>query len=246
MDTYAAWSLAALAGLASPALAGDCRLALVLALDVSSSVDEDEYHLQKEGLARALMAPEVVRGFLAGDPVALFVFDWSGPSTQVPLPPGWQVIHSAQDLAQVAAALTTQPRQGLDDPDRSTGLGTALSFAAHALQDGPQCRARTVDVSGDGTSNDGLSPGFVYRHYPFDGVTVNALVVGTAWDNGAPPGAEAELVTWFQMEVMHGPGAFLVLADGYEDYERAMTVKLLRELQMPLVSGVPVTGAGGA
>ena len=244
MALHAARSMAALAGLASPAGAEDCRLALVLALDVSSSVDESEYHLQREGLARALVAPEVVRGFLVGDPVALYIFEWSSPSTQAPLPPGWEVVRSEEDLVRVAATLTSRPRQGTDSPHRSTGLGTALSFAATALEDSPECQARTVDISGDGASNEGFSPEFVYRHYAFAGVTVNALVVGDVRDNGAPPGAEAELVTWFQTEVLHGPGAFMVLADGYEDYERAMIAKLLRELELPLVSGWAVVGSG--
>jgi hypothetical protein len=244
MAFHAARSLAALAGLASPAGAEDCRLALVLALDVSSSVDESEYHLQREGLARALLAPAVVRGFLVGDPVALYIFEWSNPCTQVPLLPDWQVVRSEEDLARVAATLTAQPRQGTDNPHRSTGLGAALSFAATALENGPRCQARTVDISGDGASNDGFSPEFVYGHYPFAGVTVNALVVGDVEDNGAPPGAEAELVTWFQTEVLHGPGAFWILADGYEDYERAMRAKLLRELEMPMMSGWAEAGNG--
>jgi hypothetical protein len=91
MPIRAAWSFAALLRLASPAVAGDCRLALVLALDVSSSVDRHEHRLQRQGLARALLAPEVVRAFLIGDPVALYVFEWSGLSTLAPFPPGWQI-----------------------------------------------------------------------------------------------------------------------------------------------------------
>jgi hypothetical protein len=74
-------------------------------------------------------------------------------------------------------------------------------------------------------------------------VTVNALVITmpeprrTGW-------TRAEVVAWFEEEVLHGPGAFLVEAEGYADYERAMAAKLLRELEMPLVSGWPVTEGG--
>ena len=238
MATHAAWSLVALLGLASPAFAGECRLALVLAVDVSSSVDATEHRLQRHGLGRALVAPEVVQAFLAGGPVALYVFEWNSPSTQAPIPPGWQMVRTEEDLARLAATLATHPRGGIHDPHHSTGLGTALSFAANQLQDGPQCRVRTVDVSGDGTSNHGFSPAFVFEHYPFEGVRVNALVIGGAED-------EAELVAWFEAEVLHGPGAFLVVANGYEDYERAMRVKLLRELELPIASGSPRAGPAG-
>ena len=246
MALHATRSLAAIAGLASPAGAEDCRLALVLALDVSESVDSFEDRFQREGLAQALVAPEVVRAFLAGEPVALYVFQWAGEDFQVMLVPDWQMIRSEKDLARIATviAATEKSQFGYRHPPTATAVGTALSFAAEALNRAPACQARTVDIAGDGTNNQGVEPRDIYSSDRLDGVTVNALVVGTGRDTGAPPGAEAELVTWFQTEVLHGPGAFWILADGYEDYERAMTAKLLRELEMPLVSGWAVAGNG--
>ena len=226
----AAWCLGALLGAASTATAEDCRLALVLALDVSSSVDSREHRLQREGLAHALLTSEVVRAFLAADPVALYIFEWNSPSTQAPLPPGWQIIRSEADLASVSATLTTLARGGRHDPHHSTALGAALAFAAEALQEGPDCRARTVDVSGDGVSNHGISPASVFDLYPFDAVTVNALVIGGA-------GNDETLEAWFRSEVLHGPSAFAVVARGYEDYARTMEAKLLRELEHSTVSG---------
>ena len=70
----AACMVAALCGLASLARAQECRLTLVLALDVSASMDSEDDRLQRQGLAGALLAPEVVQAFLVGDPVALYVF----------------------------------------------------------------------------------------------------------------------------------------------------------------------------
>jgi hypothetical protein len=197
------------------AAAQDCRLALVLALDVSSSVDTEEDRLQREGLARALVAPEVVRAFLAGGPVALAAFEWSGSMSQVALFPGWEMVDDAGDL------------------QLPTGVGAALGHAADLLRDGPDCRARTVDVSGDGLHNEGYSPAQAYRAFPFDGVTVNALIIGGAG------GEDAQLVAWFQAEVLRGPGAFSIYADGYEAYEEAMQAKLLRELELPAVGKGP-------
>jgi hypothetical protein len=100
---------ALLASLAGPSAAQGCRLALVLALDVSGSVDAAEHRLMRDGLARALVAPEVVRAFLAGDPVALHVFEWADQTWQRPVLPGWQVVEREEDLARIARAVARLP-----------------------------------------------------------------------------------------------------------------------------------------
>lgn len=238
MATRAVWSLAAVLALASPAQAESCRLALVLALDVSSSVDASEDHLQREGLARALVAPEVAQAFLAGEPVALYVFEWSGPYHQAALGSGWQMVRSEGDLVRVAATIAAS-RPDTGRITRTTAVGSALAYAAVALDSAPRCWARVVDIAGDGKSNHGHEPTLVYQLPQFNGVTVNALVVGGAQVNGGVRVNDGDLVTWFYANVLHGPGAFWVLANGYEDYERAMQDKLRRELELPLVSGIP-------
>jgi hypothetical protein len=213
-------------GLALPGAAGAaCRLALVLALDVSSSVDASEDRLQREGLAKALLAPEVVRAFLAGDPVALYVFEWSGRSVQVPLLPSWMVVRSEEDLERIAGTVAASLRSR---DDSSTAVGAALRFAAGALEAGPDCGARTIDVSGDGIGNDGVRPRAVYWTFPPD-VTVNALVIGGER-------MDSPLVTWFASEVVRGPESFWMHLSGYAGYGEAMRRKLLRELLVPAVS----------
>jgi hypothetical protein len=239
-------ALAALLLLASGAPLGaqpeaqECRLALVLALDVSSSVDVEEDRLQREGLAAALVAPEVVRAALGGEPVALHVFEWSGIRTQVPLLPGWRVIEGEEDLRAVAVAVAGSRRSTVALP---TALGNALGFAADLLRDGPPCRRRTVDVAGDGVANEGVDPATAYRIFPFEGVTVNALVLGDA-RSAESREVTRRTVAWFQAEVLRGPGAFSVVADGYADYERAMRLKLVREMELPAVSGGARAQAG--
>jgi hypothetical protein len=230
---------ATILSLASPAAAQECRLALVLALDVSGSVDPREDRLQREGLAAALRAPEVVRAFLAGDPVALHVFEWAGERAQAALLADWHLIENEQHLAVVATAIArTEPTPFLFTED-GTALGAALMHAADVLADAPPCGARTIDIAGDGVSNVGLGPDAAFANPLLDGVTVNALLVGGAEDDVNAPVGHEDLVTWFESEVLRGPAAFWVLANGYEDYERAMTAKLLRELAQPLVSGWP-------
>ena len=152
----------------------------------------------------------------------------------------WQMVGSEEELVRIAATLAARPRSGTDNPHQGTAVGSALAFAATALKGGPRCGARTVDLSGDGANNQGSEPQVIYGGGLLDEVTVNALVIGGAVRRTLLVDAdeiEAALVAWFEAEVMHGPGAFWILADGYADYERAMRAKLLRELQVPLVSG---------
>jgi hypothetical protein len=225
---------AVLCGLVSPVQADDCRLALALALDVSGSVDAAEYRLMHEGLARALRAPDVVEAFLAGDPVALYVFEWAGQRSHRSLLPGWQMVERAEDLNRIAGAVArfsdSPPRLS---PSTPTALGAALAHAGHALSKAPDCRAATVDISGDGWNNDGIGPGTAYSMPELQRVTVNALVID------AGPEDVDRLLEWFRSEVLHGPGAFHILTDGYEDFERAMETKLQRELELPLLGEGP-------
>jgi len=228
----AAWA----AVLAGDAAAQECRLALVLALDVSSSVDATEDRLQREGLARSLLAPEVRRAFLAGDPVAITAFEWSGEHSQVAILPGWEMVRDEGDLDRIARTVQASRRSRSNLP---TAVGAALGHAANALRDAPACRAKTIDVAGDGVHNDGFSPKLAYEHFPLADVTVNALIVGGAG------GENAQLVAWFQSEVLHGPGAFSVYTQGYDDYADAMEAKLLKELELPVVGGQFPGGTAG-
>ena len=243
----AAWTLLLTLALASPAVGQDCRLALVLALDVSGSVDPMEDRLQREGLAHALVSPEVVQAFLHDDPVAVFVFEWASISYQADLTSDWQIVRSEGDLARIAAIIDTgrSPEgEGRRATSGGTAIGEALVHASLALSRAPDCEARIVDVSGDGENNAGIGPEIAYASSLLDGVTVNALIIDRLRARVVQP-QQIRLVRWFQAQVLHGPGAFWILAEGYLDYERAMKAKLLRELGTPAVSGLPVTEPRG-
>ncbi|WP_237094130.1 DUF1194 domain-containing protein [Nereida sp. MMG025] len=214
--------------LATPAWSG-CRLALVLAVDVSSSVDAREDALQRGGLARALVAPDVVRAFLAGgDPVAIAIYEWSGRYHQT-LIRDWTLITSQQDLQRVSTTVATSTRAYAEFP---TAMGEALLFGRTLLDDAPACAAQTLDMSGDGSNNEGFGPREVYATGVYDGVTVNGLVV-----NAAEFEAETQLIAYYAQDVLHGPSAFFEVAQGFEDFERAMRRKLEREVS-GLVVGV--------
>lgn len=202
-----------------------CRQALVLGLDVSGSVDAGEYRLQLEGLAGALTDPEVVAAFLAWPdaPVALSVFEWSGPLTQRVLVP-WRVVGTAGDLNAVAARLRGtvrgKPRAAMDP---STAIGAAKRFGAGMLAEQAACWRRILDLSGDGESNSGPRPGEVRPA----GIGINGLVIGAS----VPP-----LAPYYRAYVIQGPQAFVEHAAGFAEFEAAMVRKLKRELQVVVVS----------
>jgi len=205
----------------------ECRLALLLAIDVSSSVDKTEDTLQRGGVVSALTAPDVVAAFFASDqPVAIAAFEWSGRYQQDILL-DWTVIDSRAALITAAETIAASTRKHDDFP---TAMGYALGFGARMLERAPACLRKTIDMAGDGRNNEGFGPRSAYEAFPFGDVTVNGLVVNAADFEG-----ELDLIPFYRGEVLHGPGAFLEIAQGFNDYERAMRRKLERELQPPVI-----------
>lgn len=218
--------------LAAPAEADRCRLALLLGLDISSSVDSEEDALQRGGMAAALTAPEVRAAFFAVDaPVALGVFEWSGRYNQEVIL-DWTLIDTQDRLGQVADAIAASRRSYDEFP---TAMGEALKFAAEMIDRAPACWQKTIDIAGDGENNEGDGPSLVYQDPAFDQITVNGLVVANAADFQT----EADLTQFYRTRVLHGPSAFMVVANGFDDYERAMREKLERELAVAMIGGTP-------
>jgi hypothetical protein len=216
--------LAGLLGLAAPAAAQEqCRLALLLGLDVSASVDEEEYRLQMEGLAAALIHPSVVAAALSGEgTVSLSIYEWSGRFQQDILV-DWTTIRGEADLVTIAERMIRARRSHEDFP---TALGYALGFAASQFERAPPCLFRTLDISGDGQNNDGFPPAAAYQHFPLAGVTVNGLAIG---------GASRGIEDYYLAEVIQGPGAFVEYARNHDDFEQTMRRKLERELRVMIL-----------
>ncbi|MEL6198535.1 MAG: DUF1194 domain-containing protein [Pseudomonadota bacterium] len=195
-----------------------CRLALVLALDVSASVDETEYDLLRRGTAAALDSPQVREAIKALGGVYLSVFEWSGRSKQRIIVP-WVALENGQAIAGAAGQIAVHPRSTSEYP---TALGAALGYAHGLLGDGPAfCERQVVDMAGDGENNHGFGPGSAYRAFDYRAITVNGLVVGDP---------DGEVATYYAEEVLNGPDSFLEVARGYEDFEETMRRKLLREI----------------
>jgi Ca-activated chloride channel homolog len=195
-----------------------CGVSLVLALDTSASVDPSEFQLQMAGLAGALRDNTIRQAIVEAGGVQAMAFEWSGRYQQVDIAP-WTFLRSDADVFAFADRIATH-RRGYDE--FPTALGYALGHAAIELGRAPRrCARSVVDVSGDGVSNEGYEPALAFKNFDFSNVTVNGMVIA---------GEKPDPVAYYRAEVIHGPGAFVEVAAGFEDYEAAMKRKLLREI----------------
>jgi hypothetical protein len=229
--------LAAIAALLSGCLvaatahAASVDVALVLALDVSLSVDQGEYDLQREGIARAFESPALAAAIAAGKNHAIdvLVMEWSDPEIQVSTVP-WTRVDDAQSGKAFALKLraTTRTSQGL------TAIGSALlaaQAAFHELKD--QAARRIIDVSGDGMANVGPHPSNVRDTLTAEGITINGLTILND---------EPWVSQYYDMNVVGGPGAFLMQVENYSTFAAAMQQKLISEvvsLPRPIQRGFP-------
>lgn len=200
---------------AAPATA--CETALVLAIDVSGSVDPGEYDLQKNGLADALRDPTVKDALIAAG-ARVAVMQWSGSSRQRVVVP-WTATNDEAQVNALAAAVEAAPRAYRH---YSTAIGEALSVAAALLGEiAGQCERQVVDVSGDGENNEGVDVAQMRDALVRGGVTVNGLAIEIGREG---------LAAYYHRNVIGGPGAFVITARDFDDYPRAIRRKLLREL----------------
>lgn len=208
--------------LAAPA-AAECRLALALAVDVSRSIDAQDYRIQTDGLAGALEDPEVRKAIFGpeGD-VALAIYYWSGDGYQDLIQP-WVLLQSPETLDQAIWQVRRTPRP---EARLATAMGDALRFGADLMSEAPDCARKVIDVAGDGRNNEGISVARTYEREDFSGITVNGLAVGEH---------ETDLVRYFHEELIRGPGAFVEVAERQTDYPAAIRRKLLKELQGPMI-----------
>ncbi len=206
-----------------------CRLALAVGMDVSGSVDAVEYRLQLDGLAGALENPQVQAQILQlpSAPIWLAAYEWAGQFNQRLLF-DWTPLDSAETLTRLATLLRGTTRA---PGTNSTGIGGAMAFGEQIFEARPGCGEYTLDLSGDGTNNDGAGPEFVRQQLP--GRNINGLVVALDLQVGRDERQMdlMELSAYYRKRVIQGPRAFIEIAIGFSDFERAMTRKLLRETE---------------
>lgn len=203
-----------------PVAARACDLALVLAVDVSGSVDRREYDIQMQGLAAALR-DGIVREALVDSEAMLTLIQWTGSSRQKQTIPWTQMLRD-EDVLALAERVATDPRVWRN---YSTAIGEALQISERVLAEVPLCRRKVIDVSGDGISNEGVAPAARHPTLKRMGVVVNALAIETG---------DEDLTGWFFENLIMGSGAFVITANGFEDYPEQIRRKLIREITRPL------------
>ena len=218
-------------GAVCPALADNVDLALVLAVDVSRSIDDAEYDLQRKGYAAALSDPRVVTAMTSGETgrIAICYFEWSGEGSQQVIV-DWTVVHDAASASHVAAQLLAAPRPFAN----RTSLGVAIEFARALLGRSPHRAARQViDVSGDGTNTNGTEPSLARDAAVAQGITINGLVIDNPnempwmpWHTHPPGGLDM----YYRQNVAGGPGAFVMKVDNFQSFSTAIIDKLVREI----------------
>lgn len=225
-------SLIAAAGLAAvrpkvSRAADPVDVALVLAVDVSRSIDEDEARLQREGYRSAVTDPvvlEAIRGGMVGA-IAIAYVEWAGIEYQRTTLP-WQRVANAQDAQLWAQRLADAPRVSLS----WTSISGGLRHARRELADCPhEATRRVIDVSGDGVNNSGPPAEDERDAAVAEGIIINGLpIINDRPTFGRRP--PIPLDQYYQESVIGGTGAFMIVAEDFESFGVAVKRKLIREI----------------
>lgn len=195
-------------------------LALVLAADCSGSVHAEHYTLQQRGYAEAFRSRQVIQAIRSGiaGAIAVSYFQWSGYALQTLVVP-WTVLASDTDIARFATQMERAERMIFGGGTSPTG---AIEFGHRLLEKVPAVPARRViDVSGDGRNNTGPAPAEARNAAVAAGITINGLPILHM---------EPDIDTYYEQNVIGGPGAFIVSARDYTSFEAAVRRKLILEI----------------
>jgi hypothetical protein len=206
-------------------------LLLVLAADVSRSIDEDEFNLQRKGYAAAITDPEVLRAIVGGrhHAIAVTFIEWSGAVDQK-IVVDWTVVRDGEAADGVAAKMLAEPRSFLG----RTSISAVIDFAMERFAAAPaEAEKRIIDISGDGTNNAGRDITAARDQAVAAGVTINGLAITNTQANPGyafhtqPPGG---LPKYYEENVIGGSGAFLFHVDNFASFADAITRKLVTEI----------------
>ena len=219
-------------------------LLLVLAADVSRSVDHAKFQLQREGYAAAISDKRVLDAISSGRHrrIAICFIEWSGASAQQVVI-DWTVIRDESSARKFGDQLLELRRSFAE----RTSISGGIDFSMMQLERAPfQSGRRTIDISGDGTNNSGRDVTLARDAAVAKGVTINGLVILSerpmAWnpEHTNPPGG---LVNYFRDNVIGGPGAFVVAAENFKSFGQAIIKKLIAEIaEAPAVAADPASG----
>lgn len=232
------------AAIAAPAAsaAEQVDLLLVLAADVSRSVDSGKFQLQREGYAAAISDPRVLDAIQSGrnGRIGVSFIEWSGAGSQRVVI-DWTTISDLESAKGFGDHLLEASRSFAD----RTSISGAIEFAMGQLARAPyESARRAIDVSGDGTNNSGREVAQVRDEAVAQGVTINGLVILSetplAWnpDHTNPPGG---LENYYRNNVIGGAGAFVVAAENFNSFGQAIVKKLITEVAQAPEAAAPPT-----
>ena len=228
----------AIASLLLFSLAGGARgagvdLEVILAADVSRSIDDAEFDLQRKGYAAALTDPRVltaIRG-RSGAAIGVCFIEWSGDEDQQVVV-DWAELRDEEDAGAIAAAILAAPRSFMG----RTSISAAIDFAmAHFAKSKWQARRHIIDISGDGTNNSGRPVTEARDQAIAQGATINGLAIINDKANlgysahTQPPGG---LPLYYKQNVIGGPNAFLLVVQDFNSFADAMANKLAKEIDV--------------
>ena len=213
------------------ARAQNTDLLLVLAADVSRSIDEGEFELQRKGYAAALSDPRVLAAIRGGSngTISVCFVEWSGAGEQMVVA-DWTVIRDDEDAGGLTATILAAPRSFIGRTSISGAIDFAMERFAAATA---RSSRRIIDISGDGTNNSGRPVTEARDQALAEGVTINGLAIINDKPNPGyafhtqPPGGLPE---WYRQNVIGGPGAFLRVVEDFRSIADAMTNKLVSEI----------------
>jgi hypothetical protein len=230
--TFLALIVAGATLLSPAARAGqDVDLLLVLAADVSRSVDAAKFQLQREGYAAAISDPRVLDTIRTGrnGRIGLTFLEWSGVGAQRVVI-DWTTIGDSASAKDFGDRLLEAPRSFAD----RTSISGAIEFAMDVLDQAPfHGVRRTIDISGDGTNNAGRDVAALRDEAVSKGITINGLVILSenpmSWnpDHTNPPGG---LDNYYRNNVVGGPGAFVMVAKDFNSFGQAIIAKMIAEV----------------
>jgi hypothetical protein len=214
-------------------------LELALLVDVSGSVDTTEYTLQRNGYINAFMDPTIQANIASlTNGIAVTYIEWSGDGQQMVQVP-WTLITDAVSANMFATLIGGTTRAFMNDPTQLTAPGSAINFTAPLFSSDDYEGSRLViDVSGDGSQNDGALT---------SAARDAALAAGIDAINGLPVlGSEAGLDTWYQNNIVGGTGSFLQVASSFDDFGNAVKTKIGREIvtTVPEPASLALLGIG--
>ncbi len=223
--------LAWLAITPNTARAEEGDLELVLAVDVSRSIDDDEFRLQREGYAQAFVHPAVI-GAIQSNPhqrIAVTFIEWAGAEFQKVVVP-WTLVSDAESGALFGEAILRAPRAFYG----WTSISGAIDFSMRQFAESPHRGTRKViDVSGDGINNSGRTSADARDEALAAGATINGLVIMNDRPNPGPGSfrmPQPPLDEFFRAQVIGGPGAFVIAIEDFTSFAYAIVNKLIREI----------------